>query len=281
MLAPVTVLLLNRTDRLAIYERNRAVLPRLSALSVPDGRDEESVIRRFRATGMKYIRLDSYPDQDFRTYGTLSNFIAHFEAIVQQVERETPFSLVLEDDVIVYPPLFPHVARLQGDLTADPSLNLIRLGPWGEGYLIPIVGARRILRCLCRVGIRRNIDITLRNICDPERYVPVPTGAWSIAVEANRGHSSRTRALNETRLRAGVPAGVCQTIHHAPHVVVTNSDDAPCSTGYVKSESWKRCVRRPWSDFVSCVREIAFDAQVCHMHEWMVVHCRESCLGVS
>merc|ERR1712072_231293 len=47
-------------------------------------------------------------------------------------------------------------------LTDDPSVSMFRMDKWGEGYITSLGSARRTLKALHDIGIRKNVDNALR-----------------------------------------------------------------------------------------------------------------------
>ena len=287
-----TVLLLNKPDRMKIFDNNKRKIDNLFFHTVPDGSNVMEVINRFRQTGMVYHQLQYFeyggPNGkmlDLRLYGMLSSFIAKFEMFAKQVTDKIPWSVIIEDDIMIDKGFRGFICNLTERFELDPTLNMIRLGTWAEGYMTSFESSKNILRCLCRMGVYQNIDNQLRDICGPDLYIQPPHSSWHILVEANEGHSKKTKFVNETMLRGIIPDknSICSKLRGnlIESFSYNKKKIVKCMLNKVKSEKTGDCVQKPWYDFKSCTDEIREDKEVCWMHEWMLSHCHLSCFNHS
>ena len=231
----VVTLLLDRPFRHKVFLENRQRLPGLRSHAVPDGQHPAEVVRRLRMSGLRYRALEdnhAAHGDDMRTYGTLAAFIGKFEGFAMQVRARWPMAVFLEDDVRVDERLPEHVCSEVAPRLREPpeeGFGRAQLGAWGEAYVMSLSGAHRTLRCLCQLGIHRNIDTQLARFCGPEwrvravrqleggpwirrhrshvtnacvvLQVPTPSGLLSALVAPNEGEAKRTGPVNETELR--------------------------------------------------------------------------------
>jgi GR25 family glycosyltransferase involved in LPS biosynthesis len=222
---------------------------------------------------------------DLRLYGMLSSFIAKFEMFVKQVTEKIPWSVIIEDDIVLCKSFQGFICNLTERFELDSTLNMIRLGTWAEGYMTSFESAKNILRCLCRMGVYQNIDNQLRDLCGPDLYIQPPLSSWNILIEANEGHTKKTRFVNETMLRAIIPNknSTCSKLRQdlSQPFFSKKKKVVECMLNKVKSEMTGDCVQKPWYDFKSCTDEIRTDKQTCLMHEWMLSHCHLSCCNHS
>lgn len=121
--------------------------------------------------------------------------------LLDQVEHKYDFVCMIEDDVILKSG-FPFFAqRLTLLFRQQQNLNMVRLGRWGEGYVVSLRGAKDILRRINSLGIIANIDNQLRLFSGPElavwRHTP-----WALQVPTNKGDIHKTSCLSPDRLAA-------------------------------------------------------------------------------
>jgi hypothetical protein len=105
------VLLLNQSDRCAIFNENKKTIPFLSLYPSINGYNEENVLTELRKTGLHYHTLNNYGKQDYRNYGTLASFITRFNILRMQVRQQLPFVCFIEDDIILKPSFAHFVER--------------------------------------------------------------------------------------------------------------------------------------------------------------------------
>ena len=155
------VLSLGRDDRKHFYEENLKILPELQFFQAVNGYDKTETVQEFKKLNIPFYNI-MYP-----IYGTLANIITKIKAMKYQIEHKIPFICFIEDDIILKPTFKPFIQYAITNYLRN-NINILRLGPWGEGYVTSLYSSRRILQYLHKKGIVDNIDNQLKYFCGPE-----------------------------------------------------------------------------------------------------------------
>ena len=159
---------LQNPTRMKLYEHNKKLLPQLELVKSINGYNIPETVSEFRKTGLKYFGVDDL----FQNYGTIACFLTKYKCLMSQIENAYPYLCFIEDDMLLKPGFERHVHQQVGVLERDKAINMIRLGPWGEGYITSLASARRLVDIIKRSGIIANIDNQLRKHCGKEVYAP-------------------------------------------------------------------------------------------------------------
>ena len=159
--AQLTLLLNVEPARKTLFEKNRNKIPEMSYMNATDGLDHDATLLDWRTLGIRFVQQHSR-----RSYGQFACTMSKLRALRWQDRTNTPWMVMLEDDVHVNnASLWRHVlcfgvSYLQRQWEKSggcPKWDVIRLGMLGDAYLTPLWGARRILKGLCDNGITDNI----------------------------------------------------------------------------------------------------------------------------
>lgn len=195
------VVSLNRGDRRRWVANLSEKIPSLEIWEAVDGYNPAATMAAFGQSGLTFHGwLKEWCGKDFNRYGKLACFLSRYYLLLHQVNLERPFVVFLEDDIHV-DASFAGFAKSACQLfELYPSLNIIRLGRLGEGYITSLDGARRIIHLIQATGIIDHSDMQLRKNCGPEislaRLKPVGN-----LVEANCGDIGQTPRFSEEDLR--------------------------------------------------------------------------------
>ena len=74
------------------------------------------------------------------------------------------------------------------------NYNMLRLGDWGEGYIITNKGGKEILKLINEKGIIHNIDNQLRLYSGSE--LSIKNTPWKLHVQSNLGDCNKTQKIN-------------------------------------------------------------------------------------
>jgi hypothetical protein len=161
------ILSLMKEDRKSFVYRNLTLFDQFDIFQSVNGYNSESTIQELKASGLKFMSLH---DMNSSRYGVLANFLTKYKMLQYQVEHKIPFACFIEDDLVLKKDFVDKVYdKCLHLFTADKTLNIIRLGPWGEAYVTSLESAKRILDLIQRKGIIDNIDNQLRLHCGKEK----------------------------------------------------------------------------------------------------------------
>ena len=96
-----------------------------------------------------------------KKWGKLATFLTKYRALMHQVERNVPFQITLEDDVIPRPTWPNLVQNACALLFSRPHVSVLQMSSYAEVMLTSLEGARRLTSGMRATGIRRNDDQTL------------------------------------------------------------------------------------------------------------------------
>lgn len=161
-LCDIYICSLLRSDRMQFIEENQKMFPFIKTFKSVNGYDTKETLQEIDKLNLKYVNLDN----NFRTYGTLANWITKYKMLKYQVDNEIPFLCFLEDDVILENNFYTFICDSLKHFNTN--VNILRLMTWGEGYITSYESAKRLLEHLNRDGIVRNIDNQLREYCGYE-----------------------------------------------------------------------------------------------------------------
>ena len=181
------ILSLQRGDRDDIIKANQELFPDIHVIKSVNGYDAVETRKELAELNISFYKLD----EGFETYGTLANWITKVKMLKQQVVEGYPYMIMLEDDILLGKHFMEIVMKL---LKLGPKLNrfnIIRLGPWGEGYISTLSGAKRCLTLLQKKGIVYNIDNQLRVLTGPELHFDM-SKHFETTVEPNYGDCLKT-----------------------------------------------------------------------------------------
>lgn len=154
------VLSLLKDDRKHILDVNKSRFPNLNIVKSINGYNKIETLEELNAIGLPYKHLD------FRTYGTLANWITKYKMLIHQIDNSIPYMCFIEDDVELYEE-FEHFINDAIQYLKD-DVNMIRLLEWGEVYITSLESAKRIVEKMKVDGIIDSIDNQLRKYCGRE-----------------------------------------------------------------------------------------------------------------
>lgn len=140
-----------KSERYDWINKNTNLYPQIKILPSVDGRDKELVKKILKETNLSFYQTG------FKTYGTLAVFLSKFLAWEKQIKENIPYMCLIEDDIELYENFLPFLEEKKYMLDS-PSVNILRLGDWGEAYLTSFDSAKRLIEKIQTDGIRRNID---------------------------------------------------------------------------------------------------------------------------
>lgn len=179
------MLVLNRTDRVANFHENQAIVPDLIRFAATDTDD---VVTQFLDLHVRY------ENQGFKRLGMLANTVTKTLAFRFQLMHNIDYVVYLEDDVILTNKSF--VTEACKSKHRDRDLN--RHGKWGEIYGTTINGATRVIESICKKGIYKNIDNQLNDLFGKIHHIP----HWTLRTKTNQGHISKSQAYSASELKA-------------------------------------------------------------------------------
>jgi len=139
------------SERYDWIKKNINLYPEIKIIHSVDGRNKDLVKLALKESGLNLYQLG------FRTYGTLAVFLTKFLAWKKQVKDNIPYVCLIEDDIELNEAFWPFLESKK-HLLEDPSINIVRLGDWGEAYLTSLSSAKRLIEKIQKDGIWRNID---------------------------------------------------------------------------------------------------------------------------
>lgn len=153
-LCEVFVCTLLTENRKKYIDKNMKKFPFLKIFKSVNGFNTYDTISQLDKLRLKYINLD------FKTYGTLANWLTKYKILVHQIENNIPYMCFIEDDVILSDNFYNYINEAIAYLKDD--INILRLMDWGEGYITSLESAKRLVNILYTTGIIKNIDNQLR-----------------------------------------------------------------------------------------------------------------------
>lgn len=186
----VLVQTLGKEDRRAILEANVSKYRQIETFKAINGYDKEATKKALVEADIPLLALAP------TTYGVLANWLTKLLMLERQIADGTAYMLMLEDDVLLADGFVQLVEALVKDGKVFDKYNIVRLGPWGEGYVTSLESAKRCVRLLRAAGIRAAIDNQLRELCGPEVWfrVPVPV-YWRLVYPSDTGDILKTEKL--------------------------------------------------------------------------------------
>lgn len=194
------VLTLLTKERKKYVFKNKETFPELSIVKSVNGYNKDEVHDELKKLDIKYIRLNEYTHHDgyiesFKTYGTLANHITKLRQLQYQVKNKIPFMCFIEDDLLLKRNFIQFIDSYKYMFLKYPTLNIIRLGDWGEGYITTYESAKRILQLTKKYGIIQNIDNQFRENAGKEyRVYNTP---WQLMEKSNEGDCLKTDFLSK------------------------------------------------------------------------------------
>lgn len=183
-LCDIYICSLLRTDRMQFIEENQKMFPFIKTFKSVNGYNTKETLHEIDKLNLKYVNLDN----NFRTYGTLANWVTKYKMLKYQVDNEIPFLCFLEDDVILENNFYTFICDSLKHFNTN--VNILRLMTWGEGYITSYESAKRLLEHLNRDGIVRNIDNQLREYCGYE--LALEKAPMKLMILGNEGDCLKT-----------------------------------------------------------------------------------------
>lgn len=125
-----------------------------------DGTSRIAVMHALNESGLRFHKLHS------NSLGALACWLTKFNALREQVSRQIPYQVILEDDLMVrdtFRGFAGHLVRtLFEERTAARRVDVVALGRWGEGYLTSLASAERVVSRLLLNGVQKSIDTQRR-----------------------------------------------------------------------------------------------------------------------
>ena len=186
----ILVQTLGNDDRRAILEANVSKFRHIEKFNAVNGYDKAATKKALVEANIPLLALAP------TTYGVLANWLTKLLMLEKQIADGTAYMLMLEDDVLLADGFIQLVEALVKDGKVFDKYNIVRLGPWGEGYVTSLKSAKRCVNLLRAAGIRAAIDNQLRELCGPEIWfrVPVPL-YWRLVYPSNTGDILKTEKL--------------------------------------------------------------------------------------
>tara|TARA_B100000424_G_scaffold271405_1_gene273970 strand:+ start:1384 stop:2031 length:648 start_codon:yes stop_codon:yes gene_type:complete len=175
---------LNLPEREKNVKDIKSILPEAEIFQSINGYNINETKNELTKSRLKYKNLE------FKTYGTLANYLTKFKAFKYQIENNIEYMCLLEDDVIITDRNFDKF--LKSKLYLLKTNNILRLSNWGEGYLTNVEGAKNIIDSINKNGIISNIDNQLRNNCGNEVFINAPI---KTSVSTNKGDCLKTKTF--------------------------------------------------------------------------------------
>ena len=147
-----------------LYQLNKKTLPQLELVKSVNGYNVLETLWEFKQVGLKYIGVDDL----FQNYGTVACFLTKYKCLVSQIEESCQYLCFIEDDMLLSPNFESFVQKQVSLLQRDTGINMIRLGPWGEGYITSLASAKRLVAIIKQSGVIASIDTQLRKHCGKE-----------------------------------------------------------------------------------------------------------------
>ena len=176
------VLSLDRGDRSHIFNKNKKALPELKLFKAVNGYDKQETILELKKLGVEYHNLD-YP-----YYGTLACWITKVKMLQHQIKHKIPYICFIEDDLLVSEHYWRTFVTERARLI-NTHVNIVRLCPWGEGYITSIESAKRLMKIIKKEGVKCSIDNQLRSM--KEKYIELDPPA-TLCIETNHGDCMKT-----------------------------------------------------------------------------------------
>ena len=193
-LCEVYICSLLRPDRMTYIEKNQKLFPFIKTFKSVNGYNTNIPLKEIINLNLKYVDLDN----NFRTYGTLANWITKYKMLKYQVENEIPFLCFLEDDLLLENIFYTYICDAL--IHFKTNVNILRLMNWGEGYITSYESAKRVLEHLERDGIKRNIDNQLRENCGYELLLK--NAPIKLMIVGNTGDCLKTQKFTNIEINS-------------------------------------------------------------------------------
>ena len=155
-----TILIRGARGREALYFRNQlAINETIVRVDAVDGANANATLAYWRELGIRFVKQTT----NAHSWGAFAASLSKVKAIRHQVENEIAFQVVLEDDSLIRNrELWLHRILCWGAVFLDVNkygprvVDGLRLATLGDGYLMSLDGARRILANYCLGGFVNN-----------------------------------------------------------------------------------------------------------------------------
>jgi len=187
-LCEIYILSLLRDDRIKYVEINKQKFPFIKIIKSVNGYDINETL--YELNKIKQLNI-KYNNLEYKTYGTLANWITKFKILKYQVDHNIPYICFLEDDVILEDNFYDYINDSTKYL--KDNINILRLLKHGEGYITSVEGAKKIIEHMEKSGIIDNIDNQLKNHCGKE--LKLKNAPIKLVVPTNKGDCLKTKSF--------------------------------------------------------------------------------------
>jgi len=251
----ITVMTLGSDERMATVKSNLKVEPNLTVFQAVSGYNKTATAIALLTTGVAYHRLCGQPagvaraldEEDhvpraYESWGTLANDLTRMQVIQQQIQRSLPFAAVVEDDMSLQSGFSTFLSKVakrtwladgDGDASAS-KVDYVHLGPFGEGYLLSLEGAKRLLQAYKVHGITGCPDQQLMDGFMPELHSIGVSEAdegqtpWTPLSTTNSGDCLKTAMISRSEKT------LLQNLHSADKSAREAAHEAVDRLGYEK-----------------------------------------------
>lgn len=177
---------LGKKERINIIKKNKITIPDIQIIKSINGYNKLETEKYYYKSNLKYISLQ------FETYGTLANFLSKLNIFKYQIQKNIEYICLIEDDLLLGKNFTKFV---ESNLHYLNENNILRLGEWGEGYIVSLKGAKNIVTDIYNKGILNNIDNQLRLNCGKEKRIY--NTPWKLVIPTNQGDCLKTDTIPE------------------------------------------------------------------------------------
>lgn len=198
----VVVMTLGRRQKLIDANKNVQASPRLHEFRSVNGYDPIATAAALAATPLPMHRLCGC--FACGRWGTIANYLTRYNALVDQVTRQYPFQATIEDDMR-FKPFFKQFLKEQaesfGPAMDKGTIDVVRLGPFGEGYLTSLQSAKRIVERMRVVGINGCPDHQMNGGPPTALKVAEVRASWVGMIRTNNGDIARTACISRLQMQ--------------------------------------------------------------------------------
>lgn len=191
-------------------------------LSAVNGYNQTETLDAFLQTGLQFHNVS----RGGRLWGKLAVFVTKYQMLMHQIDREIPYQVTFEDDLVMQPGVLQYLGNQCSWLDANPQVDVLQMSKYAEAMMTSLAGARRLVAKVRKHGILKNDDQQLldnkimgqivskknacfnRKPCDrggPEAAGGAPEAerppcCWVTGRTTNRGDISATPSLTWAEL---------------------------------------------------------------------------------
>lgn len=192
-------LTVQKEQRINLLARNQKLLrEQIQIVPAVNGHDPEIVINTLVDSQLVFHHLDDVTGEfPWISWGALGCWLSKYKVFLHQVRHEIPYTVLLEDDVLVLPEFEAKLMTMIGKQNSSHDQFFVPLACAGEGYVTSLGSAKLILQEFYSTGITSNIQNQLRKHAARKSWnFTIHDGYIGVEIPGNTGDIVETAPLS-------------------------------------------------------------------------------------